>query len=64
VHFLGADLWTTIERLQNDDGPRRVAVAYLSSDKRFRLQRGDAAIVNGSDEAISSGHVLLNPWGG
>lgn len=34
-----------------------VAVAYLSSDTRFRLRPGDVAIVNASDAAITGGQT-------
>lgn len=57
MRFLAEDLWTMIEGMQNHDGPRRIAVAYLSCDKRFRLQSGDVAIVNASDEAIRGGQT-------
>ena len=59
VRFLGEDLWAAVEELASQPGPRRVAVAYLSSDERLRLRRGDVAIVNASDEAIRGGQTAV-----
>lgn len=66
MQFLTDDLWTALERLGKQPGPCRVAVAYLSSDQRFRLRPGDVAIVNASDDAIKGGQtsaaVLEAAW--
>jgi hypothetical protein len=57
MRFLAEDLWTVIERMGNRGGPRRIAVAFVSCDDRFRLQPGDMAIVNASDDAIRAGQT-------
>jgi hypothetical protein len=57
VRFLAEDIWKVIQELQADDGCRRIAVAYLSSNDRFRLKRGDVAIVDASDDAVGTGQT-------
>jgi hypothetical protein len=54
VQFAGEDVWKAIDAIRGVGGSLRLAVAYLSSDTRLRLQRGDAAIVDASDSAIKS----------
>lgn len=59
MRFVSAELWETFERLARQAGPRRMAVASLSSDARVRLRRGDYAVVDASDEAIRSGRTSV-----
>ncbi len=57
VQFIAEDLWKAIEGIRGAGSPLRLAVAYLSSDERFRLRSGDNAIVDASDGAIRSGQT-------
>ncbi|MFO0795928.1 MAG: phospholipase D family protein [Gemmataceae bacterium] len=55
--FTGRDIWQQIDQLREQEGPLKVAVAFLSSNRRFRLRSGDIAIVNATDGAIRTGQT-------
>lgn len=50
-------LWATIKKLAKKPGPKRAAVAYVTSDEDVRFSQGDILVTDASDAAIASGQT-------
>jgi hypothetical protein len=51
------NLWKTIKKLAKRPGPKRAAVAYVTSEQHVRFGEGDALVTDASDNAIASGQT-------
>lgn len=61
-HLASAELWAEVERLGRK-GPKKAAIAYVSTERRLKFGEGDVLVVDASDAAIKGGETSADVLG-